>query len=174
MDWKRELVIARLVKQKIAEVDVDQLWENTFPEVAASEAQLHALEQRLDHPLDPQYRAFLLHADGWRAFMQYIDVFGVADFGGGSRAERANELFASLEPIEPICGFCREDLMPIAVSSLDIDVMLMTRPHSATPGKTLWFAGGLIDSFSGFDDWFLAMVDYNRQEYQRLVGDANA
>jgi hypothetical protein len=174
MDWKRELVIAQLVKQKIPEVDVDQLWENTLPEVAASEAQLHALEERLDHPLDPQYRAFLLHANGWRAFMQYMDVFGVGDFEGCPRAERANELIASLEPIAPICGFSSEDLMPIAVSSLDIDVMLMTRPHSATPGKIFWFAGGLIDSFTGFDDWFLAMVDYNRQEYQRLVGDVNA
>ena len=174
MDWKSELVISHLVKQKIAEVDVDQLWENTLPEVAASEAQLHALEQSLDHPLDPQYRAFLSHANGWRAFMQYIDVFGVGDFEGGSRAERANELIASLEPIEPICGFSRKDLMPIAVSSLDIDVILMTRPHSLTPGKIFWFAGGLIDSFTGFDDWFLAMVDYNRQEYQRLVGDVNA
>ncbi len=174
MDWERELVIAHLVKQKIAEVDVDQLWENILPEVAAVEAQLQKLEQRLDHPLDPQYRAFLLHANGWRAFIQYIDIFGVDDFEGGIQAERANELLASLGPIEPICGFCREDLMPIAVSSLDIDVMLMTRPHTATPGKLFWFAGGLIDSFSGFDEWFFAMVDYNRQEYQRLVGDAKA
>lgn len=47
MDWKRELVIVHFVKQKIAEVDVDRLWENTLPEVAATEEQLRSLEARL-------------------------------------------------------------------------------------------------------------------------------
>ena len=39
MDWKRELVIAHLVKQEIAKIDFDGLWENTLPEVLASEEQ---------------------------------------------------------------------------------------------------------------------------------------
>jgi len=47
LDWKRELVIVHFVKQKIAEVDVDRLWENTLPEVAATEEQLRSLEARL-------------------------------------------------------------------------------------------------------------------------------
>ena len=29
--------------------------------------------------------------------------------------------------------------------------------------------GGLIDVFPGFDEWFLAMVDYIREDYQRLL-----
>ena len=78
-------------------------------------------------------------------------------------------LVDSLEEIEPLCGFGKPDLLPFAVSSDDIDVMLMTRPHTTTAGKVFWFAGGLVDTFQGFDEWFLAMVDYNREEYQRLV-----
>lgn len=169
MDWKRELVIAHLVKQKIAEVDVDHVWENTLPEVAASEDRLRSLEARLGYALDLQHRAFLLHANGWRAFMQYVDVFGADDFEGGPRAARAIELIESLEPLAPLCGFDKRDLLPIAVSSNDIDVMVMTRPHTTTPGKVLWFAGGLIETFPGFDEWFLTMVDYNREEYQHLL-----
>lgn len=169
MNWKQELVIAHLVKQKTAEVDVDHLWENTLPEVAASQEQLRSLEVRLGYALDPQHREFLLHANGWQAFMQYVDIFSVDDFIGGPRAVRATELIESLEPLDSLCGFGKGDLLPIAVSSIDIDVMVMTRPHTTTPGKVLWFAGGVVDIFVGFDEWFLAMVDYNRQEYQRLA-----
>jgi hypothetical protein len=169
LDWKRELVIAHLVKQKIAEVDADGLWENTLPGVAASEEELLALETRLGYVLDSQHRAFLLHANGWRAFKNHVDVFGVSDFVGGQRAARAADLVETLEPLNELCGFDRSDLLPIAVSSDDIDVMLMTRPHTTTPGKVLWLAGGLVDTFSGFDEWFLAMVDYNLLNYQHLV-----
>ena len=169
MDWKRELVIAHLVKQKIADVDVDGLWENTLPEVAATEEQLQALEGRMGYGLDPQHRAFLRHSNGWRAFKQRVDVFGIDDFVGGPRAARAAALVESLEPLETLCGFGKLDLLPIAVSLDDIDVMVMTRPHTTKPGKVLWLAGGLIDTFAGFDEWFLAMVDYNRLSYQRLV-----
>jgi hypothetical protein len=169
LNWKRELAIAHLVKQKIAEVDVDRLWENTLPGVAALEDQLRSVEARLGYELDPQHRGFLLHANGWRAFMQRVDVFGVDDFVGGPRAARAAALIDSLQDLEALCGFGRPDLLPVAVSSDDIDVMVMTRSHTSTPGKVLWLAGGLVDTFPGFEEWFLAMVDYNRHEYQRLV-----
>lgn len=169
MDWQRELVIAHLVKQKIAEVDVKGLWENTLPGVAVPEEQIRALEARIASALDPQYRKFLLHANGWRAFMQGIDVFSLEDFRGGTRAERAVELVESLEPLAELCGLGKHQLLPIAVSADDIDVMLMAKPDTECAGKIFWFAGGLIEAFIGFDEWFLAMVDYNRQEYQRLL-----
>ena len=174
MDWKRELVIAHLVKQKIAEVDSDHLWENTLPGVAASEDQLRSLEARLGHPLDSQHREFLRHANGWRAFMHHIDIFGVDDYVGGSRAMSAMELIESLEPLKALCGFEKHDVLPVAVSSDDIDVVVMARPNTTTPGKILWLAGGVIDTFPGFDEWFLAMVDYNRQEHERLVQKHNS
>jgi hypothetical protein len=169
LDWERELVIAHRVKQQIAEVDVDHLWENTLPEVAATEDQVRSLESRLDSKLDSQHRAFLLHANGWRAFKQHVDVFGVGDFMGGPRAARASELIESLDDLKELCGFAKPDVLPIAVSSDDIDVMVIARPNTAAPGRVLWLAGGAIETFAGFDEWFLAMVDYNRHEYQRLL-----
>jgi len=169
LDWKRELVIAHLVKSKVHEVDIDGLWENTLPEVGATDEQLASLEQMLGYRLDPQHRQFLLHANGWRSFMQHVDVFGIDDFKAGPRASRAIALIESLQPLDSLCGYSDRDLIPIAVSSDDIDVFAMARPHTSTPGKVFWFAGGLIDTFPCFDEWFLSMVDYNRKEYQRLV-----
>lgn len=169
LEWKRELVIAHLVKQKIAEVDVNELWESTLPGVAASEEQIRTLEARMGGPLDPQHKEFLLHANGWRAFMQSIDVFSLDDFLDGARAQRAVDLVESLEPLDVVCGLGKHELLPIAVSSDDIDVMLMAKPETECAGKIFWFAGGLIETFVGFDEWFLAMVDYNRAEYRRLL-----
>jgi hypothetical protein len=169
LDWKRELVIAHLVKQKISEVDVDSLWENTLPDLGASEEQLLSLEMWLGYDLDPQHKDFLRHANGWRGLMQDIDVLSIEDLVGGPRAGHVAELVESLDPIEALCGLSKNDMLPIAVASTGIDVMMMARPHTGTPGQVMWFAGGLIDTFAGFDEWFLAMVDHNREEYQRLA-----
>ncbi len=168
MDWKRELVIAHLVKQEIAKVDEEHLWENTSPEVAVTEDQVWLLESELGYKLDAQHRAFLLHANGWRAFTQHVDVFGIGDLVGGPRAVKAIELIESLHDLKELCGFDKPDVLPIAVSD-DIDVMVIARPHTAAPGRVIWLAGGVIETFPGFDEWFFAMFDYNRYEYQRLL-----
>jgi hypothetical protein len=123
----------------------------------------------LGFPLHPQHRQFLLHANGWHAFVHDIDVFGVEDFLGGPRAGAAVELIESLEDLASLCGFGQDDLLPIAVNMTSIDVIVLTRPHTETPGKVFWLAGGVVDQFPDFQEWFLAMVDYNRHEYARAV-----
>ena len=60
--------------------------------------------------------------------------------------------------------------MPFAVSADDTDVFLISREDSHAPGRVLWFAGGLVESFPDFGEWFLAMIDYNRRQYGKLVG----
>lgn len=170
MDWKREIAIANLVKQKVAEVDTAGFWLHPFPEVAASETDVTALEALLGTSLDSNLRAFLLHANGWQSFYQSTDIFSVADFRGGRRKDRADELLESLEDTQQLCDFRPDELMPFAVSADDIDVFMISRNDSHAPGRVLWFAGGLVDVFPNFDEWFLAMVDYNRRQYGKLVG----
>ncbi|MEN3747713.1 SMI1/KNR4 family protein [Sphingomonas sp. HF-S3] len=99
MDWKREIGIAHLVKQKVAQVDTACLWPHPLPEVAASDTDLISLEAHLGVSLDPKLRTFLLHADGWRSFYQSVDVFGLNDFRGGERKHRAEILLETLEDI---------------------------------------------------------------------------
>jgi hypothetical protein len=170
IDWKREIAIAYLVKQKVAEVDSNHLWECHLPEVAATEEAIVAVEHSLGFNLDAEHRAFLRHANGWKGFMQNNDAFGVADLVAGSRHQKAIELLQSLEALEPICGFEQNELLPFALSSTSIDLFVIAKPNSQSPGVVLWFAGGVIDRFPSFSEWFLAMVDYNRREYQRFTG----
>ena len=170
IDWKREIAIAYLVKQRVADVDSNHIWEFHLPEEAATEEAIVAVENSLGFKLDPEHRAFLRHADGWKGFMQDNDVFGVADLVAGPRYQEAIELLQSLEDLKPICGFEQNELLPFASSSTNIDLFVITKPNSQSPGIVLWFAGQVIDRFLSFSEWFLAMVDYNRREFQRFTG----
>ncbi len=170
IDWKREIAIAYLVKQRVAEVDSNHLWEFHLPELAATEEAIVAVEHSLGFKLDAEHRAFLRHADGWKGFMQNNDVFGVADLVSGTRYQKAIELLQSLEDLKPICGFEQNELLPFASSSTSIDLFVIAKPNAHSPGVVLWFAGQVIDRFPSFSEWFLAMVDYNRREFQRFTG----
>ncbi|MFZ6732428.1 hypothetical protein ACO0LG_10930 [Undibacterium sp. Ji42W] len=89
----------------------------------------------------------------------------------GEHFDRANTLLQSLESLHELCGFRREELVPIAVAMEDIDAFVISTPNSANPGKVFWFAGQVIDEFISFDEWFLAMVDYSRRQYRQLIGE---
>lgn len=65
-----------LVRQDMEKYDKEELWEYYFPEVGASDEELIRLEKQLGFPWDPQYRAFLKHANGWKGFYPSVDLFG--------------------------------------------------------------------------------------------------
>ena len=161
-----------LVKQKVMELDVRGLWPHHLPNVAATEDRLRAVEQHVGHPLDPSYRAFLGYADGWEGFYQTVDLFGTADLLGSLRISHALSLLEAMdESVIQQSGFSRKELSPIAVTLVDRDLFVMSRPFSSSPGVVLWFAGELIDRFPNFDEYFLAMADHNRLEAQNLERD---
>lgn len=168
-DWKKRIVELVLVKQKLAELDAEGLWEHRLPAVAATEAKLRDVETHLGEALDPAYRAFLLRADGWPAFYQSVDLFGSGDLMGGDRFRHAVEMLSYVENAVLAAGQLRRDeLLPIAASSVDLDLFVMTRRRATQPGSVIWLAGSEIDRFPSFDEYFLAMMDYNRLEVQHL------
>lgn len=174
IDWKQRIIELVLVKQKLAELDTKGLWQYRLPSVAATEARLKSVEAHLGEALDPVYRAFLLHADGWPAFYQTVDLFGSDDLMGNDRWHHATEMLSYVEEsVLTLGGLRREELLPIAASPVDLDLFVMTRRSAPQPGMVVWLAGSEIDRFSTFDEYFLAMVDYNRLEVQHLRGAAS-
>jgi hypothetical protein len=137
--------------------------------LAASEAQLAEVEAKIGEDLDPFYRQFLSYADGWPAFFQTVDLFGASDLLGGPRFQHAAEILGFVEDsVLDRAGVRRDDLLPIAASPVDLDLCVMTRRAAMSPGTVIWLAGSEIDRFPSFDDYFAAMVDYNRLELQKL------
>jgi len=160
---------AWLVRQEMMELDKQKLWPYHLPEVAATDDQICKAEQHLNHPLDLRYKTFLKCANGWPAFYQAVDLFGTDDLIGGSRNENAEFILSFLdESILKDSAVKREDLLPIAATKLDRDLFVLTRPSSKSPGIVIWFAGEEIDRFPNFDEFFLAMIEYNRIAVRRF------
>lgn len=166
-DWPALIGEMVLIKQAAAEADTEGLWKHRLPAVAATEQQLRAAEHALGFGLDENHRGFLRHANGWPAMYHDVDLFGTEELASGA----GEEMLGHLEPEALLeAGVDEADLLPIAASRDDLDLFLLATPSAPSPGAVLWFAGGLIDRFPDFVEFFRAMQDYNRRQVRRSGG----
>jgi len=169
MNWPKEIVTMAGIKSELAKVDSEKLWPYALPRVAAEPAQIASAEAELGIALDPQYREFLSYADGWPAFFHRIDLFGTVELRGNERMQHAREMLGYLEPnVLESARVQRADLLPIAATTRDLDVFVMTRSADGQPAQVIWFAAYEIERFDSFQEYFLAMQDYNRREVSAL------
>lgn len=168
-DWKNEIAAAWQVKQAIMEADKNRVWTYHLPNVAATEDQILSAEKQLGYQLDERYRSFLKFANGWEGFVQTIDLFGTEDLIAGQRKETGEFIFSCLEDsVLKKSGVRRDELLVIGATSRHSDLFVITLPNSLAPGTVIWFASEEIQRFSSFDEFFLAMVDYNRLDLNAL------
>jgi hypothetical protein len=69
-------------------------------------------------------------------------------------------------------GVRREQLFPISATQSDRDLFVIVPSVSGSPGIVIWFAGEEVERFPTFDDYFLAMVEYGRQDLTWLKEQA--
>lgn len=163
-DWRQTLAIAHLVRQRLSQVDAG-LWPHHLPEMAATEAEIASVEAFTNEALPAPYREFLAHANGLKAVFQAVDLFGTQDLKRlGSSQDRVDAVLDGMEPLFPVLGVERAELLPIAMSGETIDLFLIGKNSSRKPGKVFWVAGHLVDEFPDFEEFFLAMIDYNRAD----------
>src|ERR1700754_5134440 len=93
-DWRKEIAVMIYVKEAIAKLDVDHLWNYCLPRVSATEEQLRTAEAAVGHPLDDQYATFLRYANGWPSFYGSVDLFGTEELCGSDRMKYAKELLS--------------------------------------------------------------------------------
>jgi len=166
--WQQRVVELVLVKQRLHEVDVNGLWAYNLPCLASSQTELDQVERHIGEPLDRSYREFLMTAGGWNAFWQSVDLFGPKDLLGGTRLQHAIDALVPLDTLLVDLSLAPRDLLPIGCSRVDLDLFVMTRRTTKTPGAVLWLADTVIDRYPDFDEFFAAMVDYNRLEIREL------
>ena len=168
-DWKQQIAIAWMIKQAMMELDVNHIYAYHLPEIAASPAELQEAENALGFCLNAGYKAFLQCANGWKRFLQNTDLFGTHDLASGPGHDVGQFNLGMLpDSVLKESGVLRNDLLPIAASNRDRDLCVMLGPNSSAPGTVIWFGGEEIDRFPSFDDYFLAMLEYNRIELQRF------
>ncbi len=173
-DWRLEIGTLIKIHQEIRVRDVNRVWANDLPRVAAQSDRLREAEELLG-PLDPDYKGFLCFADGWPAFYQWVDLFGTPELLGKAFQNARARLDSCRSALEAK-GIRPEAAFPIAmtrmeISSSDPDVFFVLSPRPATAGRVLWVASEIVDEFSGFDEFFAAMTEYNRIEVAELMGD---
>jgi hypothetical protein len=162
MNWKDQIVKMVYLKQTLFEVDVDKVWVFNLPKVAASELDIINLQKNIPLLADSDLVDFLRVANGWDAFYQNVNLFGTADYLKSEQFFLAQKMFDVIDnKVVEKTGFVKADFLPIAASTSDIDLFLITNT-----GEVFWFAGDLIERFDTFLDFYLAMLDYHRSEIQ--------
>jgi hypothetical protein len=168
-DFSTAIAQACVVKQQTMELDKRKIWPYHLPQPAVTDEQILRAEQYLGHPIDARHKVFLKCANGWPAFYQTVDLFGTTDLIGGPRNECGEFLLSCLDQsVLKRSGLARCELLPLAATKSDRDLFVITRPNSSSPGMVIWFAGEEIDRFVNFDEYFLAMCEYNSNELQNF------
>ncbi len=172
IDWSAEIEKCIRIHAFMREMDREKIWTYYYSQPPAQEQQICDTESRLGFTLDPQYREFLLRADGWKSFYQDVYLFGWEQLLGTDPMDRARQQMDAIgeEMLSEILGGSSSDFYPIAASSVEIDIFLLRR--AAEPGHTgevVWIAGSLVDKFPCFEEYFLAMLDYNRLNFEFLM-----
>ncbi|MEO5965933.1 MAG: SMI1/KNR4 family protein [Candidatus Limnocylindrales bacterium] len=164
-DWRPDIARLIQIKQAIAAADTNGVWEFHLPKVAATPDEIAAVELDLDVQLDAGYRNFLRYANGWPSFFQSVDLFGTADLAGGPRMGVTRRMLESLEPVVlEQGGHLGSQLIPIAATAVDLDMFVMKSVAGHQEPTVVWLAGNVIDQFECFEDYVLAMIEYNARE----------
>jgi len=167
--WEKEISTMVFVKQALRELDVEKKWSYHFPEVAATEEEILSIERKFGYRLDESYRSFLKFANGWKGFYQEATLFGTKELIGSPIFNYANTMIRVIDDdVLKASGVSKEELLPIAATISDKDLFVITGHNSCIPGMVIWFAGEEIERFSNFNEYFLAMLDYNRAEVEDL------
>lgn len=172
-EWQDKIAVMIYIKQAIMKLDVNNLWSHDLPEIAASEEELQKTERILGYRLDNYYRDFLKSANGWKEFYQTVNLFGTKELSGSKIMKYALSLLEAVDDsVFRSIGFTKNELLPIAASEYDKDLFVISVPSSRKPGVIIWLAGEEIDRFPNFKEYYLAMLDYNRDEVHDLEEDA--
>lgn len=165
-DWTTEIARAVEVQEKTKEHDTEHLWDYYLPNEPATEEELAMAHWHLGFPLAPSYKRFLIHANGWRCFMDDVDLFGTEELRGGPLMQEALKMVDVVGDGMGDPNFTSTELLPIGYSRIQRDMFLLHKPDSSQPGTVIWWMGSDLECYPSFDEFFLAIVDNNRIRLQ--------
>lgn len=167
-DWADAIRRMVAAQRQVRESDREHLWRHEQPTPPASRELLGLVQARRGVILDSQYTELLVHADGWPAFMQDVDLFGTSDLSGDPFDE-AVQLLSTLEPeTVDVDALDMASLIPIGASRTGIDLFVMPQADGCTPTPVIWLAGLEVERYISFEEFFQAMIEANLGEATAL------
>ena len=67
-------------------------------------------------------------------------------------------------------GLDRAVVVPIAATAVGLDLFVMPVRDGRQVSPVVWLAGYEIGRFSSFEDYVLAMIEYNARELAKMTG----
>lgn len=162
------------VRDELYKADENELWEYSFPEVAADMKDIAAVEEKLEVTFTDDYRDFLLHANGWHNFYRSVTLFGTKEYvdtWAGWYTYALRRLKTELEN-NPSLYKKDEPLFPIAVSQHTDHFLFVLVLGGNRRGQVICLADGEIERYDTFTDFFEAMIDSNRDELEEVRENA--
>lgn len=169
--WPQLIVKIVRLQQEYRRVEPLKIYEFEYPGVGANPAQLERLQQ-VRGRLPASYLEFLSKANGWRSVYQWVDLFSVEDLLDGPYDE-AVSILNTLGDAGALGSVLPAHLLPIALTraghrDLGPDVFALT-VSGEDVGRVRWFAGELVEDFENFEEFFLAVVEFNRRGLLKAV-----
>lgn len=159
-DWKERIAAILAAKEELKNSDEGDLWEYYSPEAAADMSEISEVQKKLSLSFTEDYIDFLLCANGWKCFYQTVNLFGTKDYETEMFVYAQKMLDIEVEYIDELREI-RDHLLPIAITELDLDKFVMVLKEGEDYGAVIWLAGGEIERFDSFTEYFEAMIEYN-------------
>lgn len=128
-------------------------------------SEISAVQKKLGLSFTEDYIDFLLNANGWKCFYQDVNLFGTRDYETEMFEYAQKLLDVEVEYIDELREI-RAYLLPIAVTMTDTDKFVMILKEGEAYGTVIWLAGGEIERFDSFTEFFEAMAEYNLPEIE--------
>lgn len=169
-DWLALFAEMEAAKRRLEVSDREGLWRHESRRPPAASERIAEIATVTGCPVDPEYADFLLYADGWSAILQDIDLFGVADFGSVAYVEAVKLVRVIEDEVEIERGDDFTCLIPIGASRTDIDILVMPCARESNRlAPVIWLAGGEIERYRTFSDFFRGMIAENYAEADSLA-----
>jgi len=163
ISWPVEIARLYKVKEAIAALDADGIYKFSAPRLAASDIDIQRLKTSIPVQWDKSYLGFLRFANGWPHFLQNTYLFGTEDFAGDLYRQIAESLRFRLPMNSERFKFVwtEQNCLPIGGSLLDNSIFVIERKHQGA--RVAWLNTDEVDGYIGFEDFFIAMIEYNKQ-----------
>mgnify|MGYP001046789906 CR=1 FL=1 len=164
-EWKKLIVILVHIRSQLMEADKEKLWEYHLPGLATTKDKIEKVQKKINLCLSEEYKEFLLCANGWPCFYQMVDLFGTNELMSDKMLRALKMLSYECENNNELLEI-NKYLLPVAVSRTDMDLFVMVLKTGRRFGEIIWLAGGEIDRFESFKDFFKAMIEYNKLDLE--------
>ena len=162
-EFEKKINELKEIKAEMKKNDINNIWEYFEPNPPASESEIASVRNQGIVP-DKEIIEFWKINNGWNCFYQMVDLFGTIDMF----SERMNYANTILKiEIDNQNEFKNGQLLPIAISRDDMDIFAYVKDGNCK-GKVIWYAGGEIERFDSFINFFTCMIEYCRADLNDL------